>query len=225
MLYINRVERRTFDGDCEFLRTPRHRAEIGTYVADLLRPHGLALDEELLATGAGQSYGEMGAELIAAVVGPDEPVDLLVLAFDVPDVRPGRATATYLSHVCPGNPRSFAICDQGVAAPFTALRLIRSYVDSGTCRRALLLILEQSTLHYPAPVTARNAGVALLCGADPGPVRLGEIRVRTDSAGRADPQPLTAGWWDLPATVERYDPALRYRCTATFETTGASRGP
>ncbi|GAA3290972.1 MULTISPECIES: hypothetical protein [Dactylosporangium] len=221
-MYINRVERRTFDDDCEFLRAPHHRAAIGTYLADMVRPHGLPLDEDLLATGAGQSYGEMGAALIGAAVGPDEPVDLLVLAFDVPDVRPGRAAATYLSHVCPGNPRSFAVCDQGVAAPFTALRLIRSYIGSGTCRRALLLILEQSTVHYPAPVTARNAGVALVCSAQPGPVRVGEIRVHTDAAGDPDGRPLTAGWWELPATIERYDPALRYRCTATFAT-GASR--
>ncbi|WP_432989374.1 2-hydroxy-acid oxidase [Dactylosporangium sp. CA-233914] len=186
-LYINRVERRTFDGDCEFLRAPHHRAAIGTYLSDLLLPHGLDLNEDLLAAGAGHSYGEMGAELVGSVVGADEPVDLLVVAFNVPDVRPGRATATYLSHVCPGNPQSFAICDQGVAAAYTGLRLVREYVGSGACRRALLLVLEQTTLHYqvPGPVElpARHAGVALLCTGRPGAagtVRLDGVRVRTE---------------------------------------------
>jgi 4-hydroxymandelate oxidase len=186
-LYINRVERRVFDGDCEFLRAPHHRAAIGTYLSDLLRPHGLDLDEDLLDAGAGHSYGEMGAELISSAVRADEPVDLLVVAFAVPDVRPGRATATYLSHVCPGNPQSFAICDQGVAAAYTALRLVGEYVGSGACRRALLLVVEQATLHYktpvPAAVPARHAGVALLCTGRPeaaGAARLDAVRVRTE---------------------------------------------
>lgn len=184
-LYVNRVERRTFDGDCEFLRAPHHRAAIGTYLSDLLRPHGLDLDEDLLQAGAGQSYGEMGADLIGSLVGADEPVDLLVVAFAMPDVRPGRATATYLSHVCPGNPQSFAVCDQGVAAAYTGLRLVREHVGSGACRRALLLIVEQATLHYPAArpaaIPARHAGVALLCTGRPGgagAVRLDAVRVR-----------------------------------------------
>ncbi|GAA1762475.1 2-hydroxy-acid oxidase [Luedemannella helvata] len=185
-LYVNRAERRIFEGDCEFLRSPHHRAAIGTYLSDLLRPHGLDLKEDLLAAGTGHSYGEMGAALIGSIVGPDEPVDLLVMAFAAPDVRPGRATATYLSHVCPGNPQSFAICDQGVAAAYTGLRLVREYVGSGGCRRALLLIVEQATLHYeakgPAAVPARHAGVALLCTGQPTPGgagRLGAVRVHT----------------------------------------------
>lgn len=184
-LYVHRVERGIFDGDCEFLRAPHHRAAIGTYLSDLLVPHGLDLDADLLAAGAGHSYGEMGAELIGAVVGPDEPVDLLVVAFAAPDVRPGRATATYLSHVCPGNPQSFAVCDQGVAAAYTGLRLVREHLGSGACRRALLLVVEQATLHYavtgPAAVPARHAGVALLCTGEPGAgaARLEAVRVRT----------------------------------------------
>jgi len=68
----------------------------------------------------------MAEALIRELVPADAPVDLIVLAFAVPDVRPGRATATYLSHVCPGNPLAFAVCDQGSAAAFTGLRLARS---------------------------------------------------------------------------------------------------
>jgi hypothetical protein len=184
-LYLNRTARRVFDQDCEFLRAPRNQANVSVYLTDMLRPYRLRVDADLLAAGAGQSYGEMALALIEETV--DEPVDLLVLAFAMPDVWPGRATATYLSDVCPGQPLSFAICDQGSAAAFTGLRLVREYVVSGACRRALLLVLEQATLHYPssgsAPVPDRHAGVALLCTGEPGdavPRRLDPVHISTE---------------------------------------------
>jgi 4-hydroxymandelate oxidase len=181
-LWLDRVVHRAFDGDCEFLRAPHHRADIGTYLTDLLSPYGMDLDADRLAAGAGHSYGEMAADLIAAAV--DDPVDVLVVAFAVPDVRPGRATATYLSHVCPGNPHAFAVCDQGAAAAFTGLLMLREYLGGGAGERGLLIVLEQSTLHYepkdPAPVPAGNAGVALLCGRRPGRARVEAVRVHPD---------------------------------------------
>ena len=54
---------------------------------------------------------------------PPRPVDVVILAFAVPDVRAGRTTATYRGAACPGDPLAFAVCDQGPAAAFTALRL------------------------------------------------------------------------------------------------------
>ena len=112
----------------------------------------------------------MAEALIATAVPADQPVDLLVLAFAIHDVQPGRATATYLSSVCPGTPLSFAICDQGSAAAFTGLRIARDYVAypagaPGTGGgRALLIVLEQAVLPYPAAVArpARHRGVAML---------------------------------------------------------------
>ncbi|MEN3308209.1 MAG: hypothetical protein V7603_4411 [Micromonosporaceae bacterium] len=169
-LRIGGVRRRLFDGAARFAGDPGHRAELDTYTADLLRPYGLALAGG--AGGPGHSYGEMAEALIRELVPADAPVDLIVLAFAVPDVRPGRATATYLSHVCPGNPLAFAVCDQGSAAAFTGLRLAREYRRTGGCERALLLVVEQAGLPYepatPAPVPARHAAVALLLdGAGP----------------------------------------------------------
>lgn len=186
-VYVNRTARRTFDEDCNFLKAPAHRAAVGGYLSDLLRPYAMAVREDQLAAGNGQSYGEMAARLIADVADEDEPVDLLVLAFAVPDVQPGRATATYLSEVCPGNPLSFAICDQGAAAAYTGLRLVSEYVATGGCQRALLILVEQTTPLYdvagPAPVPARSAGVALLCGFRPDATatgRLGAVEIRGD---------------------------------------------
>ncbi|MGI8665188.1 MAG: 2-hydroxy-acid oxidase [Jatrophihabitans sp.] len=142
------------------------------FVTDMVAPYHLGLREDLLVDGAGHSFGEMAEPLIAELVPAGQPVELLVLAFSLHDLRLGRATATYLSHRCPGAPFAFAVCDQGVAAAFTGLRLIDAYARTGGCRRALLLVLEQSALHYelavPAPVPTRHAGVGLLLDRDGG---------------------------------------------------------
>jgi len=143
-------------------------------------PYGLAYHDEVRQAGLGQSYAEMCQPLIESLVPADEPVDLLLLAFGLHDLRPGQAKSIYLGHVCPGEPLSLSVCDQGSAAPFTALRLIQTYARTGTARRALLLVAEQGTVHYdlPRPVRLpeRQSAVALLLDADadgpaPAPVR------------------------------------------------------
>jgi hypothetical protein len=162
-LRIAHVARGVFPGTSEAALDP----DLRVYLGDLVRPYDLALREDLLISGAGQSYGEMCAELIRAAVPAAAPVDLLVLAFASPDIRPGRATASYLSGVCPGTPMGFAVTDQGAATAFTALRLIHQYAQTGACRRALLLVAEQATLHYEAPpglmptLPERHAAIAI----------------------------------------------------------------
>lgn len=115
----------------------------------------------------------MLAGLIGDLVPPDQPADALILGFAMPDLSPGRATATYLSHVCPGNPVAFAVCDQGCAAGFTALRLTRDYATDGGWRRVLVAVAEQARLDYdppaPASVPARHAAFAMLCDSIPAP--------------------------------------------------------
>jgi hypothetical protein len=165
-LGVSGAWRQAFGSASDCARDPALRA----YMADMLRPYGLDLAEDRLTDG--QSYGEMAAELLVRELADEDPVDLLVFAFAVPDVAPWRATASYLSHRCPGQPFAFAVCDQGVVAPFTALRLIRDYVRTGGCRRALLVVAEQAALPYqrtgtasgaaPAVVPASHAVVALL---------------------------------------------------------------
>jgi hypothetical protein len=132
-----------------------HAARLDTYLSDLLAPYDLALSGE---PADGQNYGEMAAALL-----PDEPVDALVLAYDIPDIAPGRATATYLSHACPGRPVAFAVSDQGPAGAHTALRLLYDYARSGPFERALLLVVEQSSLPFDpgVPVTVPAAHVAV----------------------------------------------------------------
>ncbi|WUH92907.1 hypothetical protein OG900_24210 [Streptomyces sp. NBC_00433] len=162
---IRRAVRLAFPEPAALAADPVHTERLRVYLTDLLRPYGIALDAGASA-GAGQAYGEMAEALIERAVPPGESVDLLVLAYSVPDIAPGRATTTRLSHVCPGNPMAFAVTDQGAAAPFTALRLIRAY--AGRLRRALLLVVEQPSLPYapgvPVALPATSSGVAILLG-------------------------------------------------------------
>jgi 4-hydroxymandelate oxidase len=172
-LRITAAGRRLFSGASALALNPSHQADLSVYLADMVRPFGLALRSDIGDADRGYSYGEMAEALIADLVPAQEPVDVLVLVFAVPDVRPGRATAVYLSHVCPGNPLAFAVCDQGRVGAFAGLRLLREYARTGGCRRGLLVVAEQSTVHYPsaAPVAlpSRHAAVALLCEVDPAP--------------------------------------------------------
>lgn len=165
---------------------------LGCYLTDMLAQYGLVLREDVDIQNSGHFYGEMAKSLIPAVLaldgGPGEisegessqrPVDLLIFAFEIADLAPGRSTATYLAHLCPGEPLAFTICDQGIAAPYTALRLLGAYSGSAGCRRALLMVAEQATAFYdlpaPAAMPARNAAVLLVFDAD-GQSSLGPVR-------------------------------------------------
>jgi 4-hydroxymandelate oxidase len=175
--------RRTFTGPAEFLADPGNRARVGTYLADMARAYGhevpAALFCEPPSPALGHSYGEMAEALIGWAVPADEPVDLLVLAFSIHDLWPGRQTAAYLSHVTPGAPMAFAICDQGSAAAFSGLRIAREYAASAGIRRALLIVVEQAALPYGCPVTvpSRHRGVAMLYGESATPqARVADVR-------------------------------------------------
>jgi hypothetical protein len=192
-LHLVRATRRTFTGPAEFLADPVNRARVGEYLADMARPYAREVSTaqfgEPPSPALGHSYGEMAEALIAAAVPADEPVDLLVLAFSLHDLRPGRQTAAYLSHVTPGAPMAFAVCDQGSAAAFSGLRIAREYASSAGIRRALLIVVEQAALPYACPVTvpAQHRGVAMLYGDGAGTAaRLAGVRqhagVRSDGA-------------------------------------------
>lgn len=190
---VRRTARLEFPEPAALASNPAHSARLHRYVTDMLRPYGLEFDES--AFESGQSYSEMAEALIALVLPEGESVDLLVLAHAVPDISPGRATTTYLSHVCPGGPMAFAINDQGPAAAFTAMRLIREYARTDGLRRALLLVLDQATLPYDtgsAAMPAGNTGVALLFGDAPDASGLDRVTVRPGTELSAVPAAISA---------------------------------
>lgn len=190
---VRRTARLEFPEPAALASNPTHSARLHRYVTDMLRPYGLEFDES--AFERGQSYSEMAEALIALVLPEGESVDLLVLAHAVPDISPGRATTTYLTHVCPGGPMAFGINDQGPAAAFTAMRLIREYARTDGLRRALLLVLDQATLPYDtgvAPMPAGNTGVALLFGDAPDASGLDRVTVRPGTERSAVPAAISA---------------------------------
>ncbi len=185
--------------------------DLRVFAADLARPYGLALREEALIEGRGHAFTEMGEQLIRQLVPAEEPVDLLILVFAVPDVQPGRAASVYLSSVCPGQPLAFALCDQGAAGAFSALRIAREYLRSGDCRRALVLIAEQAELHYeparPTVLPDRHTIVGLLCTADGAP-EVAEVRERTGVDAQAVGPLLAELWQESPRAVAVLGPGL-----------------
>lgn len=144
---IGSVAARRFPGRSELSLDP----DLRVYLGDLTRPYGVALREDLFERGVGHTYAEMAEALIRDTVREDRPVDVLVLAYAVHDVRPGQSTALYLSDICPGRPLAFTVCDQGVAGPYTAVRIASEYVRGGDSMRALIVIAEQDALHYEPP--------------------------------------------------------------------------
>lgn len=143
---VGRVAARRYPGHSELSLDP----DLRIYLGDLVRPYGIALRDDLLERGAGHTYAEMAEQLIPDVVGDDEAVDLVILTYAMHDVRPGQSTALYLSDICPGRPQAFTVCDQGIAGPYTAVRIASEYVRTGTAR-ALVVITEQGALHYEPP--------------------------------------------------------------------------
>lgn len=203
---IGRVTARRFAGRSELSVDP----DLRVYLSDLVRPYGVALREDLLERGVGHTYGEMAEELIRETVPEDEPVDLLILAYAVHDVRPGRSTALYLGEVCPGRPMAFTVCDQGIAGPYTAVRLASEYLRTGDRVRALIIVAEQAALHYEpptrpeAPVTLpdEHSAVAVLFEGV-GATGLSAVREHAGIAPGEVPELLVAQISELAAGIDR----------------------
>ncbi|MFF1903749.1 hypothetical protein [Kitasatospora sp. NPDC058218] len=161
-LGVTRILARSFDGRSETSLDP----DLRVFVTDLVRPYGLPVREDLLAEGVGHSYAELAEGLLGEALADGVPVDLLILAFDSPDVRPGAPSSLALSRSCPGSPLAFALCDQGSAVAFSALRVAAEYQRTGACRRAVVVLAEQTALHYraaaPVELPERHSVVVLV---------------------------------------------------------------
>lgn len=218
---LRRIVRRAYPNPSALASDPDYAVNLTVYLTDMLRPYGLALDPAGMDS-RGQSYEEMARVLVELILPEGEQADLLVVAYAIPDIVPARSICVRLSRLCPGVPMAFGIYDQGTAAPFTALRLIKQYAGTGEARRALLIVLEQSWLPYrpavPAPVPAGHSGVALLFGdraAEP-PTRLGHLsRIATTAPADAAILPSAV----LPAAISALTDAPASGGPAPYATT------
>ncbi|MFE9613361.1 hypothetical protein [Streptomyces sp. NPDC006012] len=174
-------------------REPADDPAVLGYFQDLLRPFGAEPDKELLQRGA-QVFHEDLADLLVEADGVRESrPQLLVVAHALPDVVPFTAVAPYLTSRLGGEATCFSIGQQGLAAPFTGLRIASAYRRAGRVREVVVAILEQTTMPTPFPlmedVALTDSAAALVLG--PGPA---------DGAGPAGPE-LAGVAADIPLDV------------------------
>lgn len=141
-----RAEQRTFRGGTPYVGD----GLLEDYLSDMTRLYGGTFSRELFASGHRNAFTTMAATVLDELAPSTGPLDLIVIAHVTPDADPRRSTACYLTETAPGDALAFAISDQGVLAPFTALRVLGDYAGGGGAERALLLVMDQSTLPYPA---------------------------------------------------------------------------
>ncbi|MFC9702168.1 hypothetical protein ACFTWD_15845 [Streptomyces sp. NPDC056943] len=168
-------------------RAPGDRPAALDYYRDLLTPFGEKPDEELLNRGAHVHHRDLADLLVADEgVGRSRP-ELLIVTHALPDVVPFTAVAPHLTDRLGGGAANFAIAQQGLAAPFTALRIASAYHRAGRAAEVVLAVLEQTTLPTAFPLVQEtpliDSAAALVLGAsgdDSGP-----RFVRAYSAGSA----------------------------------------
>lgn len=135
----------------------------------LLAPYGMDFEPELLSKGRNFTFVTLAEQILYSDSGPVPDPDLIILAYALPDPHSLEKTVCpHLSNMLGGRSVSFAISEQGLAAPFTALRVADSYARSGRFSTVALFILEQATFPYKLSF-ARDAdlvdsGVLLVLG-------------------------------------------------------------
>ncbi|GAB3971775.1 hypothetical protein GCM10029978_047590 [Actinoallomurus acanthiterrae] len=128
------------------------------FFGDLLEPFDQRLDEERLRAGTQISHRDLLDALLPAGAALD-PADLVIVAHGLPDLLPFAANASHLNLRFGEQAHSFAISGQGLAAPFTALRIIAAYQAAGKADRAAVAVLEQTTLPTPHPLVDAGGGL------------------------------------------------------------------
>jgi hypothetical protein len=144
-----------------------------SYYRDLVEPFGVEVSEDLLRAAPNVSHCDLIDELVAAEGIGDSAPDLVIVAQALPDITPFVAIAPYLDRKLGGGSTNFGLNQQGLAAPFTALRVVSAFQRAGRSRTALLAILEQTTLPSRFPLVHDNelvdSGAMLVLGTDGGP--------------------------------------------------------
>ncbi|MBQ1026062.1 hypothetical protein [Micromonospora sp. C95] len=163
------------------------------YFTNLLASYGLPAPDHFAAAGR-VTFTELVAALLSDLGAQLSPFDLALMTSVTSDSELGWPMC-YLRHVLPDTGLAFAVADQGVVAPFTALHLAVQRVRTGGARRVLLVMLDQAALLHDGQVPDRmrvegNAGVALaLDASDTGGAAVSAVHSRR--VDRSD----VAGLW------------------------------
>lgn len=148
--------------------------------------YGTVPDYSWLEDGTAVSYHDMARVIAGELTAELADVDLVITVDGSPDCRHQSFPSCLLADLMPGDPMLLGISEQGVAGPFTALRVAYDRLADGSSHRALVLVMEQSTLppDEGAVRPARDVAVALLLGPD-GAMPLERPVVTVDRRGPA----------------------------------------
>lgn len=204
------------------------------YYRDLVEPFGLEVAEDLLRAGPNVGHRDLVDRLMTTADIGDGTPDLVIVTQALPDVTPFTAISPYLDRLLGGRATNFGIHQQGLAAPFTALRVISAFQRAGRSRDAVLAVLEQTTLPTRFPLVHDNnlidSGVLLRFGLDAGPRVTGVESVSADEPVAAriaelvekepDTTLVVAGpWLDAAALADvrhRYQASGGTYCTSVW---------
>ncbi|MFF0719034.1 MULTISPECIES: hypothetical protein [unclassified Micromonospora] len=126
------------------------------YLADMVGAYGRSYDPEFLAKAQVTSYTTMASTVVAELTPGVDTLRRIVLAFATPDIDSRASAGCYLVEAAPGRPTVFCVSDQGVTAPFTALRLAADHLrDAAADARTALVVLDQRNLPWEVDATER----------------------------------------------------------------------
>ncbi|MCX5391925.1 hypothetical protein [Streptomyces sp. NBC_00094] len=148
-----------------------------------LASHRLSVDDELLAR-RGNGFITMSERLLGGWEGTWPETDAVFLTYRAPDLVTHDVAGCYLAERLPGTPVPLAVADQGVGAPFTALRIADAMVRCGELSHGALFVLDQNATadwHDPLGGAApRDTDAAVLMGlGSTGGARVEHVRERT----------------------------------------------
>lgn len=202
---------------------PEHIGPFRDHMASL---YGDFPDLSWLEHGTLVSFHDMVRVVAEKLAAELAGVDLVITVDARPDCRMQSMAGCVLADLVPGNPFMLGISEQGIAGPFLALRIALDRMARGESTRALILIMEQSTLPPDrTPVrSGRDVAVALLLGPD-GPLVLGRPEIAVSRGIAAQPAtseyPCAGPWLGLSenggeVVVAERDPVLPYACAVTL---------
>ncbi len=125
-------------------------------------------DLDWLTNGTLVSYHDMVRRVVRELGPLLTGVDLVITVDASPDCRHQSLPGCLLSDLIGGDPLMLGVSEQGIAGPFTALRIATDRMRAGLSRRALVLLMEQSTLppEHGVVLPSRDTAVALLLAPD-----------------------------------------------------------
>ncbi|ALG10439.1 hypothetical protein [Kibdelosporangium phytohabitans] len=201
-----------------------HDDELITWQRDLLSPFGVPFDETLLAQGPNIGFSELAEQALRAMPAAVGRPDMVIVTYGMPDWYPFKTISAYLDYLLGGGSTNFGVSDQGLRAPFTALRIGEAYARSGRCETLALFVVDQTTFGYEVPLVQdlQDSGVFLLFG-PAGSLELSELRSGTDVVellgDPGDDTLVVAGPWIDADKLDRFTvhqvPAGSY-CTSVW---------